>query len=433
MTGCTREGRTVRFYGRRRVLLRAVVALVSGGVLLVPNVSDARPLQENDPASGGEESGQSAATVHVDIDVEKANSVDVEQAFSSIRDNVEAQRAALDVAQAAVTAADAEVTLAQARVDQTQAEIDAMVSQSDDVVVRAFVNPPYESAIQTLTADSPTEATVKKALLDMQATADADVIAEYQAKQDELKAEKEAQQDATDAADARRADADAALADLKAAATQQVQFASDIEARLERNLSEADALQGIDPELAERLRAEQGALATAIADSRAQLEAEEALEDAGVEPAREDAPAGPSTITIEGGLANVSCPSGGSITVAGVIARDLQDLLNLASQDGVPMCGNGWRDINDQISLRRAHCGSSNYAIYEAPSSACSPPTARPGSSEHEKGLAIDFTCGGGGTVGRGSSCYSFLVNHAGDYGLYNLPSESWHWSTTGT
>ncbi|HEV7757645.1 MAG TPA: M15 family metallopeptidase, partial [Acidimicrobiales bacterium] len=215
--------------------------------------------------------------------------------------------------------------------------------------------------------------------------------------------------------------------------TQQVQFASDIEARLERNLSEADALQSLDPELAERIRAEQGTLATAIDEARTQLEAEEALEDAGVEPAEEDAPAGPSTITIEGGLANVSCPSGGSITVAGVIARDLQDLLNLASQDGVPMCGNGWRDINDQISLRRAHCGSSNYAIYEAPSSACSPPTARPGSSEHEKGLAIDFTCGGGGTVGRGSSCYSFLVNHAGDYGLYNLPSESWHWSTTGT
>ncbi|HEV7757815.1 MAG TPA: hypothetical protein VGO78_02460, partial [Acidimicrobiales bacterium] len=186
---------------------------MSGGVLLVPNVSDARPLQENDPASGGEESGQSAATVHVDIDVEKANSVDVEQAFSSIRDNVEAQRAALDVAQAAVTAADAEVTLAQARVDQTQAEIDAMVGLSDDVVVRAYVNPPIESAIQTLTADSPTEATVKKALLDMQADADAGVIAEYQAKQDELKAEKEAQQEATDAADARRADADAALAD----------------------------------------------------------------------------------------------------------------------------------------------------------------------------------------------------------------------------
>jgi len=423
----------VKFCGLRRVLLRVVVAVVSVGALLVPNVAEARPTQESDPGSGGDESGQSSATVDVDVDVQKASSVDVEQAFSDIRDNFEAQRSALETARQAVTAANNEVTLAQAKVDETQAEIDAMVGESDAVVVRTFMNPPSDTAIQTLTATSPADATVKKALLDMYADADAGVIARYQAKQEELRVEKEAQEEATEEADTRRAEADAALADLRAAATQQVQFAADIEARLERNLSEADALQNIDPELANSLREEQAALAQAIADAQAQIEAEDALEDAGVEPASEDAPAGPSTITIEGGLANVSCPSGGSITVAGVIARDLQELLNLASQQGVPMCGNGWRDINDQINLRRAHCGSSNYAIYEAPSSACSPPTARPGSSEHEKGLAIDFTCGGGGTVSRGDSCYSFLVNNANDYGLYNLPSESWHWSTTGT
>jgi peptidoglycan hydrolase CwlO-like protein len=415
------------------VVLRAAVALISGGALLVPNVSEARPLQETDPAGGGEESGPSSATVDVEVDVQKASSVDVEQAFADVRDNVQAQRAALDAAQQAVTAANNEVTLAQARVDETQAEIDAMVGLSDEVVVRTFVNPPYERAIQTLTADSPTDATIKKALLDMQAEVDAQVIADYEAKQQELRTEKEAQEEATELADARRAEADAALADLQAAATQQVQFAADIEARLERNLSEADALQNIDPELAAQLREEQAALATAIAEARAQLEQEEALEDAGVEPADDGAVAGPSTITIEGGLANVSCPSGGSITVAGVVARDLQELLNLADQQGIAMCGHGWRDINDQIALRRAHCGSSDYAIYQAPSSACSPPTARPGSSEHERGLAIDFTCGSGGTVRRGDSCYSFLSAHASDYGLYNLPSESWHWSTTGT
>jgi peptidoglycan hydrolase CwlO-like protein len=424
----------VKFRGRRRVVLRAAVALISGGVLLVPNISEARPLQESDPANGGgEESGQSSATVNVDIDVEKADSADVQQAFSNIRDNVEAQRAALDTARQKVTEAQSAVDLAQAAVDQTQAEIDAMVGESDAVVVRAFVNPPYETAIQTLTASSPTDATVKKALLDMQADADAEVIAEYEAAQQQLRTEKEAQEEATEDADALKAEADAALADLRAAASQQVQFAADIEARLERNLGEADALQNIDPELAEQLRAEQSALAQQIADARAQLEQEEALEDAGVAPADDDAISGPSEITIEGGLAQVSCPSGGSITVAGVVARDLQELLNLANQQGVPMCGNGWRDINEQIALRRAHCGSSNYAIYEAPSSACSPPTARPGSSEHERGLAIDFTCGGAGTVGRGDSCYSFLVSNANDYGLYNLPSEPWHWSTTGT
>jgi peptidoglycan hydrolase CwlO-like protein len=422
----------VKFCGPRRALLRVAVALISGGFLLVPNVADARPAQENDPGSGSEESGQSSATVDVDIDVQKASSVDVEQAFADVRDNFEAQRAALDTAQQAVTTAENEVTMAQAKVDETQGEIDAMVGESDAVVVRTFINPPNESSIQMLTAASPADATVKKALLDMYAEADADVIAQFQAKQEELRAEKQAQEEATELADARRAEADAALADLQAAASQQVQFAADIEARLERNLSEADALQNIDPELAQQLRDEQAALAQQIADAQAQIQAEDALEDAGVEPADPDAPTGPSTIVIEGGLANVSCPGGGSITVAGVVARDLQGLLNLASQQGIPLCGSGWRDINDQIALRRAHCGTSNYAIYEAPSSACSPPTARPGSSEHEKGLAVDFTCGGGGTVSNGDSCDSFLENNAGDFGLYNLPSEPWHYSTTG-
>src|SRR5262249_47369174 len=150
--GCTREGRAVKFDGSRRVLLRAaaaLIALVGGGVLLVPNASEARPLwpaQEHDPASGsGDDSGQSSATVTVDIDVQKASSADVEQAFSDIRDNVVAQIEALDAARQAVVDADAQVRLAQATVDQTQAEIDAMVGQSDAVVVRAFVNPPDEA------------------------------------------------------------------------------------------------------------------------------------------------------------------------------------------------------------------------------------------------------------------------------------------------
>jgi hypothetical protein len=258
------------------------------------------------------------------------------------------------------------------------------------------------------------------------------VLEHFQGLQDELHAEQADQEEAAEEAEARRADADAALADLQAAVSQQVRFAADIEARLERNLSEADALQNVDPELAEQLRGQQAALAEQIAAARSALEEEQAFEEAGVEPPSEDAPAGPSTITIEGGLAQVSCPGGGSITVAGVVARDLQELLNLAANQGVPLCGNGWRDINDQIALRRAHCGSSNYAIYQAPSSACSPPTARPGSSQHERGLAIDFTCGGGGSVSRGDSCYAFLSNNANDHGLYNLPSEAWHWSTTG-
>ncbi|MDD9371186.1 MAG: M15 family metallopeptidase, partial [Acidimicrobiales bacterium] len=107
-------------------------------------------------------------------------------------------------------------------------------------------------------------------------------------------------------------------------------------------------------------------------------------------------------------------------------------LLDASSAAGVSLCGGGYRDPQAQIELRKSHCGTSQYAIYEMPSSQCSPPTARPGSSMHEQGLAIDFTCNGGGTVSRGSSCWNWLSANANSYALFNLPSESWHWSTNG-
>ena len=95
------------------------------------------------------------------------------------------------------------------------------------------------------------------------------------------------------------------------------------------------------------------------------------------------------------------------------------------------MCGSGRRSPEAKIELRRAHRGSSNYAIYYMPAPQCSPPTARPGSSMHERGLAIDFSCNGGGAIRYGNSCWNWLAAHANDYGLYNLPSEPWHWSTS--
>jgi hypothetical protein len=134
---------------------------------------------------------------------------------------------------------------------------------------------------------------------------------------------------------------------------------------------------------------------------------------------------------VPGGLATVSCPTGGSIRVAGSIAHYVQGLLDLAGRRDVPLCGSGYRDPRRQVELRRLHCGTSDYAVYEMPASRCRPPTARPGASMHEQGLAVDFTCGGGPIVASGE-CDSFLRSEAGDFGLRNLPSEVWHYSTNG-
>jgi hypothetical protein len=34
--------------------------------------------------------------------------------------------------------------------------------------------------------------------------------------------------------------------------------------------------------------------------------------------------------------------------------------------------------------------------------------------------------------VSRGTTCFSWLSSHPDEYGLYNLPTQSWQWSTTG-
>lgn len=114
------------------------------------------------------------------------------------------------------------------------------------------------------------------------------------------------------------------------------------------------------------------------------------------------------------------------------IADDIRALLAAAEADGIPLSGWGWRDTQAQIRLRRQHCGTSQYAIYQMPSGQCRPPTARPGSSQHERGLAIDFTYAGGSISSHRNAGYRWLAANAATYGLKNLPSEPWHWSTTG-
>ncbi len=121
----------------------------------------------------------------------------------------------------------------------------------------------------------------------------------------------------------------------------------------------------------------------------------------------------------------------GGIRVHQSIAGNLQRLLAAASSAGIQFSGGGYRDPAGQIAVRRSNCGSSNYAVYEMPSSQCSPPTARPGSSMHERGLAIDFTQGGR-TLTRGSAGFNWLRANAASFGFFNLPSEPWHWSTNG-
>jgi len=117
------------------------------------------------------------------------------------------------------------------------------------------------------------------------------------------------------------------------------------------------------------------------------------------------------------------CNIGGGIQVNASAAQAFYNMRQAAAQDGITLTGGGYRSYQRQIQLREDH----NCADLSLPSSACSPPTARPGESNHEEGIAVDFD-----HSHTGDAVFNWLVKNAAQYGIRNLKSEPWHWSVNG-
>ena len=413
----------------RSLLAASVVVAVAATTLAGVAPSGA----QQSPAAESSQVSDRRSLVSIDVDVLKAEDRAVDSALSDVRQNVQAQKAALEAAQQRAATARDNLTMANLALADTQKRLDDLTAKADAVVIDAFVNPPAASALDVLAAGSTADATVKKSILDRQSNADAEVLTRYEAIQRQLDKERAARRKAQSAAKVAQEEAAAAEADVAAAVGQQATFVAQVEARLDQRLAEADNLAKTDPALAAQIRDRANQLAlqlhaldVATQNARAKQRAAELAAQA----------AANRSVTsrikpVPGGVTTAVCPSGGSIQIAGDIRRQVERLLSDATAAGIRLCGNGYRDPAEQIAVRRSNCGTSTYAIYEAPSSYCSPPTARPGTSMHEQGLAIDFTVGGS-TIGRGSAAFSWLRANAANYGLYNLPSEPWHWSVSG-
>jgi hypothetical protein len=114
------------------------------------------------------------------------------------------------------------------------------------------------------------------------------------------------------------------------------------------------------------------------------------------------------------------------------IKNNLNQMIIDAKKNNIDLTiRSAFRDTKTQIELRKKNCGTTQYDIYEKPSSQCRPPTAIPNRSNHEKGLAVDFNipqhvC---------NNACQWLQKNGAKYGFYNnydAIKEYWHWSTTG-
>ena len=107
------------------------------------------------------------------------------------------------------------------------------------------------------------------------------------------------------------------------------------------------------------------------------------------------------------------------------LAPFIRTLLADAEVAGIALEGSGYRDIAAQRRLRATNCPDP----VNSPAEECSPPTALPGTSFHESGLAIDFTSNGDLITSRDHPAYLWLDANAEWIGLRVHPEEPWHWS----
>jgi hypothetical protein len=448
---------------RNRARLRRATVLMLAALVAVPTaVATATPSTGPGAAAAAGSATGEAPVALPDDPVE----ADLGGAIGSLDAWIKSERTQAEAAAQAVAAAQDQLEAADAALARVQQRLDQLVTDTGAVAASVLLG------AGTAAPDAPPKAPKGKAepqepapgassrsvppVLALPLAADPEAVELLRETREQLAAEADKRAQAQAEARERARRAQAARAEAEAAAAQKAKFLQEAQERLTEEMEEAESVGDSErrAEVKARLdevvaiieapkRAAAARKAKEEAAAKAQAGAKIKAADAAAKAkAKADAaarakaaaamtpqPVGPPT----GAYPSVRCPGGGSITVDGSLAHNLNAMLLVAWNDGVNLCGGGYRDPDQQIRLRIQNCGSSSYAIYQAPSSSCSPPTAVPGTSDHERGLAIDFRCAGRGIPSRSSPCYQWLAARAASFGLFNLPSEPWHWSVDGS
>ncbi len=368
------------------------------------------------------------AKVAAQVDALEGSKAQVLAALATLNENVRGQQAALSEARRQADQSAAEAAQAERDAAETTRELEALKAKMAKYAVKAYVDPPGEALMRRFEASSAQEDATRTALLSMQSRSDNDVVDQLRSTKSRLEDQLSRARAANAAAEAHAAEAEGALQSLSAAQAQQQAFAAQVRQRLDERLADAAYLSRLDASFGAAIAAEEAALARAVVGIPATPPGAGGTTDGG----GSSSTTTPTTQPGTGGAVPVPRPpltTVNGITVASSIAGDLRAMMAAASAAGFTLGGYGYRDINVQIQLRRQNCGTSEYAIWQMPADACSPPTARPGLSWHEQGLAVDFQANGTFINSRSNPAFVWLAANAGRYGFTNLPSEPWHWS----
>ena len=410
--------------------LRAFAAVFTVGLLLFLATSSVTAQEDDEERldelkEEREQLQGELATAAGQVDASQASFDEVAQALDDINALVDLQEARVSDAEQAVRSAETLVEQAEARTAAIDAERGELRELVADLAIVSFTGESGENG-EDLTAlllnDNPSEAARRRSLVQLHTGNLSDTLDRMRRLETESEQVEADRIRAVEAALVNRTEAQQRRSELDDARDAQVQLILDVEARLQARLAEAFFLEELDADLAAEIRQQEEEIARRIRAEAAARAAAEAAR-AAAEAARQAA-ANPTTASTP-----VSANSADIVTVEGFavhssVESDVGRMIRDARNAGLNLFGSGWRSPQRTAELREINgCPD----VYTSPPSSCRVPTARPGESMHERGLAIDFA-----NCSLGSSCFVWLSNNAANYGFFNLPGESWHWSTNG-
>lgn len=347
------------------------------------------------------------------VDYLNASVEDSLRAIGIVSEQRDRAQVAVDSAKANLadaTSRQAQITARIVELEELEAQTAVLLRQS---AIEAFTSHQGPNSEQTALGDDPWNNARNNALRGFVNQNTEDLLDSFRAQEAELNALREQAQAVSDEYNALLIEELENQDSFDEAYAREQDALDELDNRLDQRLEEAAFLERIDSELARQIRVEEKRIADAIAAAKR----------------RAQRAAVPTNAPVE--LTSVEGPVN-DIVVNVSLAANLSGFLAAMEQAGFPLGGYGYRTNARQIQLRRQHCGTSDYAVYQMSASQCRPPTARPGRSQHEVGLAVDFTYRGRIVSSRNSAVFQAMQRIAPQYGLINLPSEPWHWSTTG-
>lgn len=455
---------------RRRSLLLTITATAAAVGLVAPQLVGSEPIGEL--RAERERVRAEQAQVASRINTSEASLAEIDAALQTIEENLRTQEAALARTEAEISQAEKDIADAEAEIERLTAEIETLRAEIRRRAIQAYVSPPSEGVLTVFDADDASTASSRQFFIELRAQSDAEIADSLDGANKDIDHERQKATEAKATAEAKKAEQVERTEAVKEAKAQQERVASDLESTINAQIARSVELSTTDRALSKKIAEEQAALVARLAAQKAaeqeaarkaasEREAAEAerirresaarhVSASGQEsaPAAASSPA-PSSGGSSGGGGSSSGGGGGGaapptpgpvdsgiqlayvqgVPVNAAVANQVVAMINAAAADGVSLrIGNSYRSVSHQIQLRMSNCGTSHYAIYSMPSSACRPPTAPPGRSQHQLGLAIDFAS----CSSRSTACYQWLAGNASRFGYYNLPSEPWHWSTTG-